>query len=75
MTNVEATTSDRLTDKQSPQPFLHIPDDEVASARQLDALKRRVTPEILGTWPATARVRAATYANLSGLDVAVGFYM
>jgi hypothetical protein len=38
-------------------------------------LKYRATPEILGFWPATARVRAATYANLSGLHVGVGFYM
>jgi hypothetical protein len=55
--------------------LVHIGDYEVASARQLDALKRRVTPAILGTWPATARVRAATYANLSGLHVGVGFFM
>jgi hypothetical protein len=55
--------------------LVHIGDYEVASARQQDALKSRVTPEILGTWPATARVRAATYANLSGLHVGVGFYM
>jgi hypothetical protein len=47
----------------------------MSAGRHWIALRDRVSPEILGAWPATVRITAATYANLSGLGVGVPFYM